>query len=352
MKINKTILYSVCLLTIIATGCSKKKKSDHTEDDSNKIVKVTVAQAIEKQYTPTADFSGTVEPNREANLGSSIPGRIEKINYSKGSYVPEGAIIAELSDEMLVQAEIELNAILKDYERMSRLKEKNSISIMDYDHIKAKYDASKSKVDMIRKNTSIRAPFSGVLVDIMVEEGENYSFVPSVSSDMKVKSGIVTLMQLNPLKVKVEVNERESDAIRKGQSVDLSFDAYPDEKVTGKVSFISPILSAATRSTEVEITIPNNQNKLKPGMFCRTSIILPETQGVFVPLNAIHRAQGTGDDFVYILNSDSTVRRVQVTRGEIVDGLVHIPELNKDDVVVIDGKNKLDNGSTVEVVRD
>ena len=347
MRLTNKITYATCLLTIFASGCTKK--SDGNADVTPAAVKVTVANAVEKEYTPLLHFTGTAEANKEVNLGSSIPGRVEKINYSKGSFVPKGAVIAEMADEMLIQAQIELAAIEKDYERISRLKEKGSIPVMDYDHIKAKYDASQTKVRMLKKNTSITAPFGGVLVDIMVHEGENYSFVPSVSPDMKMKSGVATLMQLNPLKVNVEVNEKELNAIQKGQTVEVQFDAYPDEKIGGKIADISPILSPLTRTSTVEVTIPNNGAKLKPGMFCRTAIEMPQSNGVFVPINALYRQPGTGDEFVFVVNADNTVTRTKITRGESLGTLVHIPEIDANTVVVIDGKNKLDDGAKIEI---
>ncbi|MEA4905327.1 MAG: efflux RND transporter periplasmic adaptor subunit [Petrimonas sp.] len=351
MKINRTILYTTCFATLLFGGCSKKATSGDTEANAQTAVKVTVKDAVEMEYTPVLNFTGTAEPNKEVNLGSAIPGRIEKINYPKGSFVPKGAVIAEMSDEMLIQAEIELETIRKDFERISRLKEKGSVSIMDYDHIKAKFEASQTKVDMLKKNTSITAPFGGVLVDIMVNEGENYSFVPSVSPDLKMKSGIATLMQLNPLKVKIEINEKELNAVRKGQSVGFTFDAYPNENVSGKIADISPVLSPLTRTFTVEVVIPNNGTKLKPGMFCRASIEMPPAKGVFVPVNAIHRQQGTGDDFVFVVNEDNTVTRTKVTRGESQNKLIRIPELDKNSVVVIDGKNKLNDNSKIEIVK-
>ena len=350
MRLTKRIMLSTSLIALLATGCSQSGSGD-VASSTNTAVKVTVAESVEKAYSPELNYTGTAEAGKAVNLGSAIPGRIEKINYRKGSFVPKGAVIAELSDEMLIQAEIELNAIKKDYERVSRLKEKGSMSIIDYDHIKAKYEATQSKVDMLKKNTSITAPFGGVLVDIMVNEGENFSFVPSLSDDMKMRSGIATLMQLNPLKVSIEVNEKELNAINNGQSVDVHFDAYPEETFQGKVTFISPILSTMSRTSTVEIEVPNSGTRLKPGMYCRTSIELAEATGVFVPMNAIYRQQGTGENFIFVVKADNTVDRISVTRGETVGTSVHIPELSAGTTVVIDGKNKLEQGSKIEVVR-
>ena len=130
--------------------------------------KVTVHVAKEMEYIPVLNFTGTAEANREAAL-KAIPGRVEKIHFSKGSYVPEGAVIAEMSDEMLIQAQIELEAIRKDFERISRLKEKESVSVMDYDHMKAKFDVANQSKYAEEEYLYYRS-FRGVLTDITVQE--------------------------------------------------------------------------------------------------------------------------------------------------------------------------------------
>lgn len=350
MQLKNKMMYAACLLAFLATGCNKKTGGNSEADPAAANTRVTVFVAKTMEYTPELTFTGTAKANKEANLGASIPGRVEKIHYAKGSYVPAGALIVEMSDELLIQAQIEMETLRKDLERMARLREKESVSQIDYDHLKARFDASQSKVEMLKKNTSIQAPFGGILTDISVQEGENYSFIPSVGSDMSLQSGIVTIRQLNPLKVCVEVNEKEIASIRRGQNAELLFDAYPGKSVAGKVSYLSPVLSPMTRTSTVEISVPNNDMKLKPGMYCRTAILMPEATGVFVPVNALLRKQGTGDEYVFIVNDDNrTVSRRKISRGIAKGNLLYIDGITAGERVVIDGKNKLDEGSAVEI---
>ena len=349
MQITNKIVSLICLTAFLVGGCSTKTTENNNQAEPT--TKVTVYIAKEMEFTPSLNYTGTAKAYKEANLGASIPGRVERIHFEKGSFVPKGEVIAEMSDEMLIQAQIELEAIRKDYERLSRLKEKESISIMDYDHIKAKFDASQTKVDMLKRNTSITAPFSGTLTDITVEEGENYTFIPSVSSDLKMLSGIATIRQLNPLKIEIEVNEKEIASINRGQEAQIEFDAYPEESFTGKVIYISPVLSSASRTATVELSTSNKNMKLKPGMFCRVSISMTPTTGVFVPMNAVYRQQGTGEEYLFIVEKDNIVTRRRVTRSESISDLVHIPQISAGETIVVDGKNKLNEGSTVEIVK-
>ena len=109
-----------------------------------------------------------------------------------------------------------------------------------------------------------------------------------------------------------------------------------------------------TRTASVEVNIPNSNNRLKPGMYCNVSIALPDREGLFVPLNAIYRLAGTAEEFVFKLNEDgTTVSRIAVKRGEIKDGWVYVDsnEVKSGDTIIVDGKNKLSDGSKVNVVK-
>lgn len=350
----KSYLYPTLLLVLVGiTPACTKKENQSQEAEEAKVVPVTVGQAREMSYVPTIRFSGSADPARSASLGTALPGRVERVHYTRGSYVPKGALIVEMSDELLVQAKIENDAIKRDFDRIARLREKESVSQMDYDHVKAKYDASVSKVEMLKKNTSITAPFSGIIKDILVNEGETYSFTPSVSDDLKLESGVVELVQVNPLKITIEVNEKELRHIAVGQSATITFDALPGDTIAGKVSYLSPVLSSMTRTAAVEVNIPNNGNRLKPGMYCNVAIALPEREGVFVPLGAIYRLAGTSEEQVFKVNDDRrTVSGVPVIRGELRDGWVYVEGegIKSGDTVVLEGKNKLSNGSQINIV--
>lgn len=354
-KGKKQIWLPALLLVLMGSivSCNKNSGNEQTSE-SDKVVPVTIVQVKEMTFTPNIRFSGSAEASKSANLGTALPGRVERIHYAKGSYVPQGALIVEMSDEMLLQAQIENDAIKRDFERVTRLREKESISQMDYEHAKAKYEASVAKVVMLKKNTSITAPFSGVITEILINEGETYAFTPSLSNDLKLVSGIIELQQMNPLRVTIEVNEKELSYIERGQAAFIIFDAYPDQVVEGKVSFISPALSPMSRTASIEVNIPNSNGTFKPGMYCNVSIALPEREGLFVPLNAIYRLAGTGDEYLFKVNADdTTVSRISVTRGKISNGWVYVEssDIKSGDSVVIDGKNKLSDGSKINIVK-
>lgn len=341
-----TFLIPILASALLLSGCNEGSKEAEQKIEGNPIV--TVVQSKTKSYSPTLTYSGTVFANRESNLGAALPGKVEKIFYEEGQQVKKGDLVVELSDEMLTQAEVENQAIRKDYERVKRLREKGSVSQMEYDHIKAELDASNAKTEMVRKNTRVYAPFSGTIVDRMMEEGEIYFLNPGLEPGYSMRSGIVRLMQLNPVRIKFEVNEKDLAHIKEGLQVEVSLDAFPDKKFTAKISSIKHMLSTMTRTAPVEIVLSNLSGELKPGMFAKIVVTLNQQEGIFVPLSCIGRVSGTAEDFVFVVDND-TARRVTVSRIYTDGDMVAITGINPNEQVVAEGKSRVSNGQKVDV---
>ena len=341
---KRFIAFAACV-AIVATGCHRQEETAAVKET----VAVKVSQPVRQTYNPSIRFSGTACAFKEADLGSTLPGKVEKMNVREGMEVQKGQVLAELSGELLTQAIIENNALKKDYDRLRRLGEKGSMSQIEIDHIKAQYEASQAKVELLKKSTEIVAPFSGTVVDILVEEGENYSLVPSVDQqNMSISNGIIKLMQLNPLVVKIEVNEKDLARIKTGQEATLTFDGCPGETFTGKIFYIRPVLSSSSRSATVEIHVNNAKHTLKPGMFANVSILLPEAEGIFLPLTAIERQAGTSQDYVFVVQGN-TARRVMVKRLETINDQAAVEGVTPDQQVIVSGKGKLVDGSVIEI---
>lgn len=312
-------------------------------------ITITAARSESREYIPTLELVGTAEAARSANLGTSLPGRVEHIHCQRGQEVDAGDLLVEMSDEMLVQALIERDALAQDLGRLRRLHAKGTVTSVDLEHLQARYEAAESKVAMLKKNTSITAPFSGTVTRILVQEGENYSFVPTLTEAYKLERGIVQLRQLHPLKIVTAVNERELTSLAIGAKATVRFDAYPLETLQGRVSYIAPEVSHSTRSCEIEIEVPNRAQKYKPGMYCRVTLSLPPRKGTFVPLKAVVKAQGAVEEFVFTIGTDSTAHRQAIRRGVLDGAWVEVEGLEAGVPIAVEGKSKLLEGSRVRV---
>ena len=203
--------------------------------------------------------------------------------------------------------------------------------------------AARARVALARKSsadTSIRAPFAGLVAERLV----------SVGDYVTRGTRVATVVRIDPMRVELTVPEQSVALIKAGQDVRLTVDAYPGEAFAATVRFVSPSLRADQRALTVEAVAPNPDGRLKPGLFASASIQQPSTgPALLVPATAIETVSGTSR--VYVVKQDKVEERI-VTTGETVGGQVEITSgLSAGDVVADEPKGRLLDGAPVRAVR-
>lgn len=193
----------------------------------------------------------------------------------------------------------------------------------------------------------MKAPFNGIVTGKYFEDGEMYSGAPSSPSG---KSAVVTIMQINPLKVIVNLSEQYYPLIHRGMKAEISADVYGGEKFTGTVYRISPTIAPATRSFSVELEVPNGSERLKPGMFVRVAMDMGEVETFVVPANTVLVQEGTNTRFVFV-NENGIARRKEVVPGKRYDDKIEIlsGNLKEKDKLVTQGQSRLIDGDKIEI---
>jgi RND family efflux transporter MFP subunit len=200
-------------------------------------------------------------------------------------------------------------------------------------------DAGKLIHDEITGNTYVDYNRSGVpLIEIVTE--------PDMSSETEVVSF------LEKLRLIIQYLEASDCKLNEGSMrVDVNLDAYGDELFAGSISRIYPTINNATRTFAAEVTLPNNDERVRPGMFARVTLPYGKNNRVVIPDRSVNKLLGSGDRYVYILEADGTVRYSKVELGrrlgnewEILSGV------ESGQAVVVKGVNALTNGCKVEVV--
>ncbi len=340
-------MISVLISIFILSACSGPE--DASDGASGKpVVRTARVEAITHQ--PVISQSGTLFANREANLGAGFPGRLEQVYYQEGDQVEKGALLAELSGEMRAQARAEYMTLKKDYERVSRLVDNGTVTRQEYDHVKGRYEASRAQYEMAKRNSRIRAPFSGVIVDYLVNQGENYFLNLNLEPGYSTTSGILRLMQLDTLVVETDVNERDLGRLQEGLQARIIPEAFPDMPVEGTVSSIKPYLSTRSRSATTAIHIPNPDMQLRPGMSARVEITFPEEKVLVIPAEALYRDPEHDRDQVFAVE-DGRVTIHEVKRlFSIGDNLV-IEGLTEGMEVITGGRGRVEANQQVHIIK-
>ncbi len=281
-------------------------------------------------------------------MAPSTPGRIEEIYVETGDRVAKGNNLFLMDRTQLYQLKLQLTNLEKDLSRLDTLLSVGSARQQDYDQMKTQYDVLKTNVEFMEKNTLMKAPFSGMITGKYFENGEMYSGTPTTLSG---RSAIVTIMQINPLKVDVSISEQYYPLIKNGMKAQITADVYEGEVFTGRVFRKSPTVNSATRSFITEIELPNRNDMLKPGMFVRVSMDLGEVETFVVPASTVLIQEGTNIRYVFI-EDQGVAKRTEVMIGKRFDDRLEIisDNLREGDRLVTEGQARLITGDKISIV--
>ena len=395
-----SVLCSLLLPTSLCSiGCSKGAAGKQA-DGVARPVAARVVQVEQRQIRRNVESVGSLFPYEEVAVSSEVEGKVDQVLVDVGDSVAAGQpLVKVLPTELqltldqqraaLRQARARLGLTegddLKDvrlaaevkraaadltdaeqkYNRTKALYEQGLVPRQSYDEAEARYNASRAAYDLSvqtvenlraqlvqsRASTAlaekkvndaiIRAPFAGQVKERSVTQGQY----------LKVQTQVMTIVNADPLRVRLKVPEKMAAWIRVGQEVTVSVEAYPARSFGGKISRINPSVDQQTRSFEVEALIENRDRMLKPGFFVKASI--PSTNVVnalFVPEDALLYVYGVYK--VFVVDGDK-VQEKEVKIGEHSGESVEIMEgLSGGERIAISAKGQeLKDGSRIDVIQ-
>lgn len=349
----KTNIMAVALLGLAATllSCSGKE-AQKPGDNKEEVPVVKIAQVREAEVDQTQTFTASVDPESLNNISAASPNRIKAIYVDEGMRVSAGQRLVVLDDvntssydAQVDNARANLRLAQANYDRAVQLKEigggtQQSVDQMEIQLVNAKNSLSTAERTLrnARENTILTAPISGVVT------ARNYD-----PGDLTGQLPILTIAQVQPVKAVINVSESDYSRISMGMPVSLTFQTYGDEEFQGRVTMIAPTVDTATRTFGVEVTIPNKDSRILPGMFGRATVNLGVQTHVLVPDRAVVKQPGSGNHYVYVYsNGHVSYDRVELgrrigTEYELLSGVAPGAE------VVVAGQAKLADGVAVKV---
>lgn len=352
---NNRILLTAAVPALIFIGaCSggdEKKAAQKTEEAP--LVKVEAVN--NRDVNQVGTYTATVEPDIINNISASAPNRIKAIYVDEGMQVSKGQRLAVLDDVNTTSYELQVDnakANLKNvelnYKRAVELLKigggtQQNVDQMEIQLINAKNALASAERTLrnVRENTVLTSPISGVVT------ARNYD-----PGDMTGNLPILTVARTQPVKIVINVSESELSKVRRGMPAVVTFDTYGDEIFNGSVTLVSPTVDQASRTFGVEVTLPNGDNRILPGMFGRVQLSLGTAMHVVVPDKSVVKQPGSGNHYVYVLNGDGTVSYNKVELGQrLGDAYELISGVEPGSQVVVDGQARLANGMKVRVAK-
>ncbi len=342
----KKLILIVIPLFILSCTPDKNETLNEINEIPVEIIKVKT-----ETYSPKLYFVGTLYANRRASLAPGMPGKVERIYVEVGDSVKKGQLLVRFTQEMLIQAEAQLSAAESDYKRAKNLLERDAISLQTYERAEASYLTAKAQRDFSARAALIYAPFSGIITDKMIEEGELFSPTPQMAGGELVSPGVLLLINIDTIKIEIDISENDMLHIRKGQEALLTLDLYPDSIWHGSVSSVGISLNTMTRTIPAAVSFPNENLVLKPGMFGTVFIELDQRRSIWIPEISLVRKPGTDEHFIYVVNENSIVERRSIFLGRSSDDRFEVVTGLKDgEIIVSTGARTLSDGDKVKIV--
>lgn len=324
------------------SAASPEKVVNKSNKNGNKALNVNALIISTQAMTDDIYTNGDLIPDEEVDLSFKTSGKITDINFTEGSTVQKGQLLAKINDRPLQAQLKKLQAQLKLAEdrvfRQNALLVKDAVSKEAYEQVKTDLASLNADIDLIKANiqqTELRAPFDGII-------GLRQVSVGSYASPTTI---VAKLTKISPLKINFSVPERYAKEIKKGTRLTFSLDGYLkdfDATVYATESKVDP----ASRTLSVRALYPNTGTKLLPGRFASIKIKMHEIpNAIAIPSEAIVPEMGKSKVYLY---KNGKSMPVEVKTGLRTDTQVQIINgLHVGDTIITSGTLQLRTGLNI-----
>ncbi len=360
IMIGAIIVFLILTLTIsyrIYTNlAANKDRADKATQ--GRAVAVETAVVTRRDITPTLLFSANLEPVWSADISSKVDGRIDRLVVEEGDGVKAGDIVATLdtnelaaqviqAEGNLLTAQAGLEQAELDLRRNDALAKQGAVSLQTLDTMRIKRDlalgqlrSAEGNMSLLTarlENANITAPRNGVVIKRFVQSGY-YT---------KSGSAIVTLADTSSLLAKATVGEAQMQDIIIGSTVKVLVSALGNKEFSGVITRLSPAAASPSRTFTAEITIPNPQSELKPGIFANVSTPVQARKNVIaVPESALVMKED--QKTVFVVNAQGVAQQSVLKLGYVGEGYAEVlAGLQEGDVIITAGHNKVKDGSVI-----
>ena len=348
--IKKFYFYTLLTSLGIFSSCGEKA-AEEQQEEQKPVVKIE--KVYSRDVIQEGNYTATVTPELINNISANSPNRIKEILVDEGFQVAKGQVLVRLDDvntatyeTQVANAKANLENVKMNYDRAVQLLNIGGGTQQNVDQMQLQLTNAENALANaertlrnVRENTVLVSPISGVVT------ARNYD-----PGDMSGAMPIITVAQVNPVKIVINVSESELANIHKGMPAQVTFDTYGDEIFNGTINMVSPTVDTNSRTFGVEISMKNNDGRILPGMFGRVKLELGTANHVVVPDRAVVKQPGSGNHYVYVYNDDGTVSYNKVELGQRIGNTYELLSgVEPGSNVVITGQTKLANGTAVEV---
>jgi len=308
--------------------------------------RVSVTTANVEPHSPTLTVSGRTEADRKVAVTARAGGVLTELRVRRGQRVERGEVIAVLSDEareaQVAQAQALVDQRKAELDAKRTLIEKGSLPRLDLGNMEAQYKSAQAALATARAERDrglVRAPWAGVITDVLTEVG-------GAAFSLAGKE-IAALVALDPMLAVVEVSERKLAGINVGESAEVRL--ITGQTVKGHVRYVAKSASATTRTYRVEVEVANPDGKIPDGITAEVVFALKPVPAARLPRSAL-TISAEGNIGVRVVDSASKVGFVPVDIVEDLQATMWLAGLKDGARVIVRGQDFVREGQNVTPV--
>lgn len=364
-KFKKPFKFPVWVILVLGgisvfsvAGCGRNEAASRPEKPP---VPVEVFNAHFESFRETVVSSAVARAHEEYRVSSQVDGMLLEQKVGRGDHVKKGQILFRIDPEpfelqvrersaVLSQAEAHLKFTQQEFSRKEPLFKNKTLSRAQWDRVQydlssaeARRDQTRVALELVERDlrlSTVRSPVDGQILERYHETGE---VLPRGTS-------LARIVDSSRIILEVGLSDRELIHIQKGNKIPVRIDAFPQQNFSGEVTRISPNASPSTGTFPIEVTVPNPQWLILPGMVARLDLPGERySDRIFVPLMAVR--QQLGGAVVFVVEDNRAVER-SVTLGRVMGDRVLVVEgIHAADQVVLLGQGRIESGDRVKVIR-
>lgn len=360
VKIVLGLLLAVCV--IIGYRIYSNIQADRARAakmSQSRSIAVVTAHPVRRTIVPQLHFSGSLDPEWQAQVAAKVDGRLEKVYVHEGDRVEKGQVLAILeqmdTDANLLSAkgsfldaQTSLRKAETDLARYEKLYATGAVSqqvVDDYrfarDNAAAKLEAARGSLQGMESKaagTVVTAPADGIVAKRFYQEGY-YA---------KAGTPLFAIADISMLKTTIHIPEGQVTGVKVGNEADIALPAYPGKKLVGKITRIAPVADLPAHTFAAEVSVDNSEGLLA-GVYANVSLIgEPREQVLTIPMHAI--VMRDDQQTVFVADAQGVVQRRVLALGYSDDKVAEVVSgLNEKDTIVVEGHNKLREGSRINL---
>ena len=322
-------------------------------DTNKKVPLITVLSAKEEVFNHYLELQGNVQTKQNVLIYPEMPGQLVRIYVKEGQQVRKGQALAKIDDGGLSNqlAQVETQAALAEttYKRQKRLWEQKIGSEIQYLQAKTNYEAQTNAVNQLRRQLAksvITAPFSGVIDDVIKEQGTVVA--PGMGSE------VFRIVNLKDMYIETDVPESYITSIKKGKAVEVEFPVL-GEKITSKIRQAGNFINPANRTFKVEVGVPNTDGKIKPNLTAKLKINDYSNENAILIPQSIISENANGEQYIYVVENIKdgvgTAKQAIISTGKTQGDIIEVLSGVESGVKIIDeGARSVKNGQEVKIL--